>query len=347
MCSAFINLLLTPDPDFIEDAYLSALGRQSDPVGREHYGARLRKPGMRLAVLAEILSSSEAQRNQQLANDPLARVLVEIYRKVREYPIGKLRWKLLNRRFARQLTAVFSNAPQHSNSLIECRTGYAPPADKIGISMEQDSVADALLALTTRHHVLSSDVAALRASFSALRQDCLEWKTNEDRESRSTISRMSTSDSPTLEQVKQIVGLVTALETRLARMEIRWPDVERLSYLHIRSQSDLAAIRKRLLEVNTFASAPTADQVEIQGSSAPISDRLYTPAIQSTSASETVFSAHHIATDSEETSIHTFAKITNIEASTVGEENSSAGPTPPKEAAYKNKRKSSRRSRTR
>jgi hypothetical protein len=87
------TLLELPSDTFLPFAFHSLTGRSADFIGLLHYARRLQQGRSRLLILAELASSDEAIACG--ASSPELEMVVHRYRRVRDWPLGHLRWALL------------------------------------------------------------------------------------------------------------------------------------------------------------------------------------------------------------------------------------------------------------
>lgn len=90
-------LLALPDAQFLPQVFSTLLGREPDATGLKHYAKRLQHGASRMLVLAEIRHSAEGQAYAKVAKSTELDALVDRYRLVRNWPIGRWRWALLPR----------------------------------------------------------------------------------------------------------------------------------------------------------------------------------------------------------------------------------------------------------
>lgn len=82
---------------FLPGAYRALLGREPDAIGAMHYARRLRSRVPRQLILAEMRTSRSGQEYASQAPSQALDRLVSRYRRVRSWPIGRLRWWFLPR----------------------------------------------------------------------------------------------------------------------------------------------------------------------------------------------------------------------------------------------------------
>jgi|GEM_PF-3827824 len=90
-------LLDAPSEEFLPRAYQEIIGREPDAGGLLHYIVRLKKGLPRELILAEMRHSAEGQAIAFIARSEQLDALHASYLKLRDLPLGKLRWKLLPR----------------------------------------------------------------------------------------------------------------------------------------------------------------------------------------------------------------------------------------------------------
>lgn len=91
------RLLELPSAEFIPEAFRCLLGREPDTGGARHYAMRMAKHYNRLLILAELRSSPEGQEYIKFAQSAKLDSLVNRYRTVRSWPLGRWRWLFLPR----------------------------------------------------------------------------------------------------------------------------------------------------------------------------------------------------------------------------------------------------------
>ncbi len=92
-----IAVLESPSEEFLPRAFREVIGREPDMGGLLHYIERLKKGLPRELVLAEMRHSAEGQERSFIARSTELDALHTRYLKLRDLPLGKLRWKRLPR----------------------------------------------------------------------------------------------------------------------------------------------------------------------------------------------------------------------------------------------------------
>ena len=86
-------LLESPSVDFLPCAFQQLTGRAPDFIGLLHYAQRLQRGLSRLLILVELASSAEGK--AQGVSSPELEPVVRRYLRVRDWPLGRLRWAFL------------------------------------------------------------------------------------------------------------------------------------------------------------------------------------------------------------------------------------------------------------
>ena len=98
-------LLKSPSADFLPRAFQQLTGRAPDFIGLLHYAQRLQRGLSRLLILVELASSAEGK--AQGVSSPELEAALRRYLRVRDWPLGKLRWAFLPK--------VEANIPREPN----------------------------------------------------------------------------------------------------------------------------------------------------------------------------------------------------------------------------------------
>jgi hypothetical protein len=165
-------LLETSSDNFLPYAFQQLTGRAPDFIGLLHYARRLHRGLSRLLILAELASSAEAR--AWGVSSPELELVVRRYLRVRDWPLGELRWAFLPKVDADIPRAPGFNWERWANDYIadqldrDARQAVAVQlqreASETAVALPEAAVSDALTQRVEQlQHQLNHIVGVLQA----------------------------------------------------------------------------------------------------------------------------------------------------------------------------------------